>query len=129
MKSEDYGKIKIGEHEIGIIGLEAAFHEVEAAGLEIDSEEIKTRLVKLIRTKNYVSSSADKLYAESLFREYRKWRGDSVEEQESWLLKIVILGPGCAQCNDLERAVVQELSRRKIPAGVEHRTDPVEIAR
>uniref|UniRef100_A0A7C4ATN9 Thioredoxin family protein n=1 Tax=Desulfomonile tiedjei TaxID=2358 RepID=A0A7C4ATN9_9BACT len=44
-------------------------------------------------------------------------------------MKVVILGPGCAQCNDLEQAVLQELGRLNIPAAVEHVTDIKEIGR
>jgi len=129
MTSDDHRRIRIGEHDIGIIGLTAAFEEVATACPDADQEEIKTRLVTLLKAKNYIPSSAEKLYGESFLREYRKWKGEAVEESECPDLKVVILGPGCAQCNDLEQAVLQELGRLNIPAAVEHVTDIKEIGR
>ncbi len=129
MTVDDHRKIRIGEHDIGIIGLAAALEEVASGCSGADQEEIKARLVSLLKAKNYIPSSAEKLYGEAFLREYRKWKGEAVQESESQDLKVVILGPGCAQCNDLEQAVLQELGRLNIPAAVEHVTDIKEIAR
>ena len=44
-------------------------------------------------------------------------------------MKIKVLGPGCANCQDLERRVKQALKELKIEAEVEKVTDYAEIAK
>jgi len=51
-----------------------------------------------------------------------------VEERTS-VLRIVVLGPGCAQCNDLEQKIMTILSETNISASLEHITDIKEIAK
>ncbi len=48
-----------------------------------------------------------------------------------WLqarLNIVILGPGCSQCEGLVQTVMRVLSETGVPASLEHVTDIKEIA-
>ena len=129
MISNDHRKIRVGEHEIGIIGLVSAFERIEATAVNMDEDEIKAELIKVLKTRNYIPHSTEELYGDSFLREYKKWKGEVVEEVGSGDLQILILGPGCSQCNDLEKAVVQELSNMNIAAAVEHITDIKEIAR
>jgi len=44
-------------------------------------------------------------------------------------MKIQVLGPGCTNCKNLERAVLAALKRLGIEAPIEKVVDPVEIAR
>ncbi len=65
--------IKVGSSEAGIRGLEAALHRVHSSGIT-SQEEIKSELLKLIREAgNYLATSAERDYAESLLREYRQY--------------------------------------------------------
>ncbi len=44
-------------------------------------------------------------------------------------MRIVVLGPGCSQCNQLEQTVKQALSEMGLPASLEHVTDIKEMAK
>ena len=44
-------------------------------------------------------------------------------------LSIIVLGPGCAQCNRLEQLVKQVLTELGLGVSVEHVTDIKEIAK
>ncbi len=55
-------------------------------------------------------------------------RGDQVEEMDTGAIQIKILGPGCYQCDTLEKTVIKALSEMDCPASVEHITDIKKIA-
>ena len=44
-------------------------------------------------------------------------------------MKIQVLGPGCTNCKNLERAVLAALNQLGLDAPIEKVVDPVEIAR
>jgi small redox-active disulfide protein 2 len=79
--------------------------------------------------KNYIASCARKEYGEAFLREFRKFLGQPYEEALGTSLRIVVLGPGCPQCNQLEQAVKQALTEMSLPASVEHVTDIKDIAK
>ena len=63
-----------------------------------------------------------------LFREFKKFLGEKVEEERGGFLEVAILGPGCYSCNKLEQDVMAVLSETGIQAGLNHISDPNLIA-
>ncbi len=66
--------VKIGDIEVGIIGLEETFRHVYESGIE-DEEYLKKELLSKIREfGNYVTPSREEIYKEALLLEYRKFQ-------------------------------------------------------
>ncbi len=91
--------------------------------------EVQDALLEKLSERNYIASCAVNEYREAFFREFRKFLGKPYEEALGTSLRIVVLGPGCAQCDRLEQTVKQALTEMSLPASVEHVTDIKEIAR
>ena len=51
------------------------------------------------------------------------------EDEPSSGLHIQILVEGCPQCRQMEKSVLELLSEMNLPAGVDHVTEPREIAK
>ena len=74
--------IKVGDLEAGLIGLDQAFHNVYAAGLN-GEEDVKQELVRSIREfGNYISPSRENDYKQALLREYKSYVA-SLQREES----------------------------------------------
>lgn len=63
-------------------------------------------------------------YEKALFREFKKFLGEKVEEERGEFLEVAILGPGCYSCNKLEKDGMAVLSESGIQASLNHITDP-----
>jgi hypothetical protein len=127
--TDDHSRIRVGDHEVGLIGLKTALEEIAETHAEKTDAEISNALLGRIAQKNYIPSSARGAYEEALLREFRRFRGQPVEDSDSGPLKIVVLGPSCSMCNSLEQTVLRVLSELELPASLEHVTDIEEIAR
>ncbi len=125
---DDFKTIRVGNSSVGIIGLKGAFKTIDKEHLK-DEEKIKERLLALISQKNYIPSSASTKYKKALYREYRLFRGEAVEEDVEEGFCVKILGPGCYQCDKLMEETLKALGEMGVAANVEHITDPEEIAR
>jgi small redox-active disulfide protein 2 len=126
---DDSTQIWVGEDKINIRGLKEAIEEVALSHADRTDGEIQDALLERLSEKNYIASCATKEYAQAFLREYRKSLGQPYEEESSTSLRIVVLGPGCAQCDRLEQTVKQALTEMGLPAFVEHVTDIKEIAK
>lgn len=129
MTDDDFRKIRVGDHEVGIIGLERALNEVSAIHDEKSDDEIKAALIEQLRKNNYIPASAERTYETALIREYSKFVGRPHEEAPQVDLRVVVFGPGCFLCTSLEQSVMQVLNEMALPASLEHVTDPKEIAK
>ena len=120
-------RIRVGGAGIGLRGLEEALKEVRAQGIKSE-EELKRALIDNIRKqKNYVAPSAEVEYEKALVREYRRFIGERVEEEEEGLV-IRVLGQGCPNCDRLTMEVMASLTDLNLEADLEHVTDINEIA-
>lgn len=128
MTSQECKRIRLGDQQVGIIGLDEAFEELAQSHGSLSDEEIGLALVQRLKKRNYIPKSAEAEYSEALLREFRRFLGDAPEEDSEGALDIKVLGPGCSQCDRLEQAVMQALSEMNLPASVEHVTDIKEIA-
>ncbi len=124
---KDEIKVYIGKNKIALIGLKSLFEELKKKNLK-DEEEIKELLLRGIKKYNYVPSSAEQEYKDSLFEEYKVYIGELKERKISGVLEIKILGPGCSTCDKIEEYTKEILSEIGIAADVEHVRDLNEIA-
>jgi len=74
--------IKVGEIDVGIMGLNRVFQEIATLGIT-DETRLKDELVASVRKAgNYIAKSKEQDYREALLREYKsflQWKGE--EEQ------------------------------------------------
>jgi len=122
MEEKDYRLILIGNTQVGLIGLKGIFEELKS---KIGEPEpvLRGMLVDKAAKKNYIPNSVRGEYEKALFREFRKFLGETVEVEKSEFLEIAILGPGCYSCNKLEQDVMAVLSETGMRASLNHITD------
>jgi hypothetical protein len=126
---DDHSRIRVGDHQTGIIGLKAALEEAAHTLPQASDEEIGRFLVERLRKSNYIPSSAGAAYTEAFVREWRAFTGKPLEDLSAAAPEILVVGPGCSMCDTLLTRVIRELDRMGSPAAVEHVTDIKEIAK
>ncbi len=124
---KDHTLIRVGNVPVGLVGLKEIFEELKNAR-GTPEPELKAMLVEKVGQKNYIASSVRQEYEKALFREFKKFLGEKVEEERGQFLDVVVLGPGCYSCNKLEQDVMAVLSETGIQAGLNHVSDPSLIA-
>jgi small redox-active disulfide protein 2 len=123
MQEKNYRLVLVGNTQVGLIGLKEIFEEIKSQRGKAESD-LKQMLVEKIGKKNYIPSSVREEYEKTLFREFKKFLGEKVEEERSGFLEVAILGPGCYSCNKLEQDVMAVLSESGIQAALNHISDP-----
>jgi small redox-active disulfide protein 2 len=103
-----------------------ALARVRSLNLE-EPEDIKVRLLDIIRESNYVPPGSEKSYEEALYREYRRSAGESVQD-DSPVLEILILGPGCPRCDELHGRVMTVAAEMGLAADIRQVKDLKEMA-
>jgi len=129
MTGKDITRIRIGRDSVGLIGLKEAIAEMaEEYGSKSDEEVMQAMMERLGRG-NYIASSAREEYEQAFVREFRKALGQPYTELAVEGVDVKVLGPGCAQCEQLEQILMQILGEIHVQASVEHVRDLKEIAR
>ncbi len=123
----DIVQIRVEGRPVGIIGLRPALAAAADRGLDPGVEAAEFLLAELER-ENYIPEPARAAYAESLLREYRRFRGEEVPEGPAAGLEIKVLGKGCASCERLERMVKEVLAAEGLSGEIEHVRDLAAIA-
>jgi small redox-active disulfide protein 2 len=123
MEGKDYRLVFVGNTQVGLIGLKEIFEELKSQR-DIPESVLKEMLVEKAAKKNYIPGSLKEEYRKALFREFKKFLGEKVEEERSEFLEVIILGTGCYSCNQLEKDILDILSETGIKAGLNHITDP-----
>ncbi len=123
MMEKDYQLVLVGDTQVGLIGLKAIFENLKSQR-EKTEPVLKELLVEMVGRKNYIAPSVRQEYEKALFREFKKFLGEKVEDERGRFVKVTILGPGCYSCNKLEQDVMAVLSETGIQAGLNHITDP-----
>jgi small redox-active disulfide protein 2 len=126
--ADDHSRIRVGDHEVGLIGLNQAIDAITKSHADKPDEEVQETLIERLSKKNYIPGSARREYGKAFVREFRKFLGQPYEEASEESLRIVVLGPGCFQCNDLEQTVMRVLNEMALPASLEHVTDIKQMA-
>ncbi len=127
MEEKDYRLVRVGDSQVGLIGLKGIFEELKSKRNEAESV-LKEMLLEKAGKKNYIPNSVREEYKKALFREFKKFLGEKVEEERSGFLEVIILGPGCYACDKLEQDVMAVLSETGIQAAINHITDPDSMA-
>jgi len=120
-------RINIKGKQIGVIGLSETFEELKNSQIS-DENRLKEYLLQKVKEHNYVPAPAEDDYKVALYKEYRRFLGETIEEEETGLV-IKILGPGCPACEKLQREVVVLLQELNLPADIEHVRDLKEISK
>lgn len=123
MIEKDYRLVLVGNTQVGLIGLKEIFDELKTQKDKPESV-LKEMLVERAARKNYIPDSIKEDYRKALFREFKKFLGEKIEEKRGEFLEIIILGTGCFSCNQLENDILAVLSETGIKAGLNHITDP-----
>ena len=127
MTDADVSQVRVGEFAVGIIGLKSVLKDMAVEWAEKPDPQVAAELVKRLSVKNYIPESAKESYGMAFLREFKKFTGKPYEEEASEQLEIKILGPGCANCDRLEREVIEAVSELDFPAGIDHIRDIKEI--
>ena len=127
MANDDITKIKVGKFSVGVVGLKAALEDVTHKEFFSD-EEIADHLLKALKPRNYIPPKSESAYAMAFLREYKKFKGEPFEAEESQELEVKILGPGCPNCEKLEQMVYKIMAESNIIGNVDHVRDMTEIA-
>ena len=125
--ANDISKIKIGQFNVGIVGLKATLEEAVGASLPSE-DEVAEYLLEQLKSKNYIPPKAESEYAKAFLREYKKHTGEPIEAEKPQGLEVKVLGPGCPNCDKLEQMVYQVMETENIIGSVEHVRDLEEIA-
>ena len=119
-------RLNVKGYRVGIIGLTGVFEDLKRS--QITGEDaIKEQLLQRVRERNYVAEPAFEDYKDALYREYRRFLGEDVEDEGGLVIRI--LGPGCASCERLASETLYVLQELNISADVDHVRDMNEIAR
>ena len=127
MSNDDIIQIKVDKHSVGIMGLNEVMEGMAGQYDERPDDEILNELLKRLSKKNYIPKSAKENYGKAFLREFKKFVGKPYVEDVPEGLQIKVLGPGCAQCDRLEREVIEILSEINLSADVDHVRDVKEI--
>lgn len=127
MAKDDVVQINVDGHGVGIIGLKTVIEEMAEEYADRNDEEVGAELLKRLSRKNYIPDRAAEGYGKAFTREFRKFLGQPFEEGSSGGIKIKVLGPGCTQCDGLERALMEVMAEMNIVADLEHIRDIKEI--
>jgi small redox-active disulfide protein 2 len=129
MKDNEIKQIRVQNSLVGIIGLEAVMVAMAAGYAGRSDAEIGGEMIRRLEAKNYMPPKARPLYQEALAREFRKYVGQPVAEAPVAGMRVVILGPGCAQCDRMEVDVREVMAEMGLAAALDHITDLKEIGR
>jgi len=128
MTDTDVSQIKIGKHTFGIVGLQRALENMAGEYTGQPDEAVADLLLKQLSKVNYIPEKAQEKYGRAFFREFKKFVGQAVEDENRSELVIKILGAGCVVCNSLENEVMEALTDMGLAAEVEHVRDSEQIA-
>jgi len=126
----DIKMIRVDGRQVGVQGLEQALHEMAGQLAELPEEKAGEALLQRLIADNYVPEPARAAYAKALGRELSRHLGRPVAEGEGGkpVLSIQVLGPGCANCQELTQRVMRVLEQLGAPAELEHLQDMLAIA-
>lgn len=129
MNDLQVSRIKVGKFAVGVIGIRELMEKMAAEYADKDNKDIQQYMLQHLGKNNYIPSGAEEEYGKAFLREFRKFMGQPWEEEGAGEIDIKVLGPGCPQCDQLEKTLMELLSELNLPAAIEHVRDLREIAR
>ena len=129
MSQKDVRKIKVGKHNIGIIGLENTLEVVAKDYAGKPEAEIIDELLIRLSEKNYIPGNIRQEYGKAFLREFSKFLGRPYEKEVFEGLEVKVLGQGCTQCDKLEQELMHVMAEYEFVADIEHVRDLKEIGK
>ena len=129
MTQTDHTRIRVGDTDLGVMGLRRAIEEIASSYSSKSDAEVKDALLERLGKSNYIPTSARDDYGRAFVRAFRKALGQPYEDEADGGLRIAVLGPRCSLCDGLEQVVMQALIEMDLPAALEHVADEQEMAR
>ena len=101
------------------------------AGIEpvLDSLLENPALSPEVTAKDYINEAADDQNLQAFVNNFKKYTGETFEEDKSGTIEIKVLGPGCPRCSQLEQDIMRAMTETGIMGDIEHITDIKEIRR
>ena len=127
MSEQDVTQIRVDGSTVGIMGLKAVMEHMAPDYADRPDSETSAEMLKRLAEKNYIPDKVKDNYAKAFLREFRKFLGQPFEEDLAGGIQIKVLGPGCAQCDGLERELMAVMAEKGIVADLEHVRDITEI--
>jgi hypothetical protein len=129
MPQDDIMQIKVDKYRVGILGLRHVMEEMAKDYAEKPDGEAQTELLKPLSRKNYIPDRVKGSYGKVFLREFKRFLGKPHDEEILEGLEIKVLGPGCIQCNRLERELMEVMAEMNLAGDIEHVADISEIGR
>jgi small redox-active disulfide protein 2 len=129
MAKDEVMQIRVGNSDVGIIGLKAVMEDMAEAYMDRPDPEAGTELLDRLSKRNYIPDRVRGDYGKAFLREFKKFLGKPFEEETPEGIQIKVLGPGCVQCDRLEQDLMQVMAKTGIVANIEHIRDIKEIGR
>lgn len=127
MADVDVSQVRVGDFTTGVIGLKSVLQDMAGEWAEKPDALVAAQLVERLSVKNYIADGAKVAYGMAFLREFKKFTGKPYTEEAPNELEIKILGPGCANCDRLEREMIEAVSELDVPARIDHIRDISEI--
>lgn len=122
MGQDEIIRIRVGDCPVGIVGLKEAIDQTAMNGSNRPDQELEVELLARLSRRNYIPETAMEEYGKAFLREFKKSQGILFEETRPGM-EITVLGPGCAQCDRLEKELIEAMAETHIAAEVEHVRD------
>ena len=127
--ASDIVQVSIGDRSIGIVGLKKVMTDLSDTAADKTDDERREILYQGIAGQNYIPPKMVEEYKDALLRAFKVFTGEAAEQAPAGGVRIQVLGPGCFNCDKIEKDVREVLAELKIPGDLSHVTDPVEIAK
>ncbi len=128
MSQPEVKQIRVDNRRVGIIGLTQVIETVADECRGMTDDEIRSQLLERLSNKNYIPETVKEHYGKAFLHEFKKFVGESYEEEPLEGIEVKVLGPGCAQCDRLEKEIIEIMAELKLQADIEHVRDIKEIA-
>ena len=129
MAQDEVSQVNVDGDLVGIIGLKAVMEDMAGEYAAKPDEAAADELLNRLSRKNYISGGVKESYRRAFLREFKKFLGRPHEEEAPGGMDIKVLGPGCTQCDKLERELMEVMVELRLAASIEHVTDLKEIAK
>jgi small redox-active disulfide protein 2 len=127
--ASDIVQVSIGDRSIGIVGLKKVMTDLSETAAGKTDDERREILYQGIADQNYIPPRMVEDYKDALLRAFKVFTGETAEQAPAGGVRIQVLGPGCFNCDKIEKDVREVLAELEIPGDLSHVTDPVEIAK
>ena len=124
----DIVQISMGDRRVGIVGLMKVMENLVREASGKTDAECREILYQGIANQNYIPPKMAKEYKDALLRAFKVFTGEDVEPAPGGV-RIQVLGPGCHNCDRMEKDVRETLAELNIPGDLSHVTDSAEIAK